>query len=227
MVFPHRNHVSNIWTNFGGGRYHWYCVDAWVVYDNCVMRIVHTCCYNSAIHIFCGYPEKSMDFFPWDGTSMGDGSGNGIKVHSWDGSLTRSEFPIWLSHLRSFSAATLPITFRCLEENNGIDKRVTRFVLPGMSALWKAQRVKQICAIGIINFMGRSIALPKSQPAGSVTSESRRVGGGWGWGDKLTPPGHLPDFFPLVKLSARNFKANCDSLSAKSRTIFMLEKLTV
>ena len=28
------------------------------------------------------------------------------------------------------SAATLPITFRCLEENNGIDKRVTRFVLP-------------------------------------------------------------------------------------------------
>lgn len=28
------------------------------------------------------------------------------------------------------SAATLPITFRCLEENNHIDKRVTRFVLP-------------------------------------------------------------------------------------------------
>ena len=27
------------------------------------------------------------------------------------------------------SAATLPVTFRCLEENNGIDKRVTRFVV--------------------------------------------------------------------------------------------------
>uniref|UniRef100_A0A8D2Q572 Amino acid transporter n=1 Tax=Varanus komodoensis TaxID=61221 RepID=A0A8D2Q572_VARKO len=27
-------------------------------------------------------------------------------------------------------SATLPVTFRCLEENNGVDKRVTRFVLP-------------------------------------------------------------------------------------------------
>ncbi len=29
-----------------------------------------------------------------------------------------------------FSAATLPVTFRCLEVNLGIDTRITRFVLP-------------------------------------------------------------------------------------------------
>lgn len=28
------------------------------------------------------------------------------------------------------SSATLPVTFKCLEENNKVDKRVTRFVLP-------------------------------------------------------------------------------------------------
>lgn len=30
----------------------------------------------------------------------------------------------------SSSSATLPVTFRCAEENNCIDKRITRFVLP-------------------------------------------------------------------------------------------------
>ncbi|XP_061566022.1 excitatory amino acid transporter 3 isoform X1 [Cololabis saira] len=30
----------------------------------------------------------------------------------------------------SLSSATLPVTFRCAEENNRIDKRITRFVLP-------------------------------------------------------------------------------------------------
>lgn len=34
--------------------------------------------------------------------------------------------PLFVCH----SAGTLPVTFRCLEDNLGIDKRVTRFVLP-------------------------------------------------------------------------------------------------
>lgn len=35
-----------------------------------------------------------------------------------------------LSHSVSTSSATLPITFKCLLENNHIDRRIIRFVLP-------------------------------------------------------------------------------------------------
>lgn len=38
---------------------------------------------------------------------------------------------IWITAvILSSSSATLPVTFRCAEENNRIDKRITRFVLP-------------------------------------------------------------------------------------------------
>ncbi|XP_014858085.1 PREDICTED: excitatory amino acid transporter 2 isoform X3 [Poecilia mexicana] len=40
-------------------------------------------------------------------------------------------FQAWITALGTASSAgTLPVTFRCLEENLAIDKRVTRFVLP-------------------------------------------------------------------------------------------------
>ena len=37
---------------------------------------------------------------------------------------------MYLYYFFPVSAATLPVTYRCLEENNKIDHRVTRFVLP-------------------------------------------------------------------------------------------------
>jgi len=58
------------------------------------------------------------------------------------------------------SAATLPITFRCLEENLGIDKRLTRFILPvgatinmDGTALYEATS-----AIFIAQSVGRNLA---------------------------------------------------------------------
>ena len=60
----------------------------------------------------------------------------------------------WLRvHIVPCSSATLPTTMRCIEEKNGIDRRISRFVLPlgatvnmdgtalyeGVSAIWIAQ----------------------------------------------------------------------------------------
>ena len=33
-------------------------------------------------------------------------------------------------NFNSYSAATMPTTLRCVEENNNIDRRVSRFVIP-------------------------------------------------------------------------------------------------
>ena len=43
----------------------------------------------------------------------------------------RGMLQAWLTAIgTSSSTATLPVTFRCLEEINKVDKRVTRFMLP-------------------------------------------------------------------------------------------------
>ncbi len=59
------------------------------------------------------------------------------------------------------SAATLPVTFRCLEEHNNIDKRITRFVLPigatinmDGTALYEA-----VAAIFIAQATGRTLSV--------------------------------------------------------------------
>eukprot|EP00795_Rhopilema_esculentum_P007649 gene7649-13470_t len=75
------------------------------------------------------------------------------------------------------SAATLPVTFRCLEENNHIDKRITRFVLPvgatinmDGTALYEAIAAMFIAqAVGVSLSTGDIIAI-------SITSTLASVG---------------------------------------------------
>ena len=44
--------------------------------------------------------------------------------YNWSGTFNEN------LNLFFYSAATLPITMRCLEENLKVDKRITRFILP-------------------------------------------------------------------------------------------------
>ncbi|XP_022245600.1 excitatory amino acid transporter 2-like isoform X2 [Limulus polyphemus] len=77
-------------------------------------------------------------------------------------------------------AATLPITFRCLEENNHIDKRVTRFVLPvgatvnmDGTALYEAVAAIFIAQMNGINLSaGQVIAVSLTATAASVGAAS-------------------------------------------------------
>ncbi|XP_054912478.1 excitatory amino acid transporter 3 isoform X2 [Poeciliopsis prolifica] len=60
-------------------------------------------------------------------------SSRSVNLFSFAFHLLRSYLPIFKGSqflTMCFSSATLPVTFRCAEENNHIDKRITRFVLP-------------------------------------------------------------------------------------------------
>uniref|UniRef100_A0ABM5EI04 Amino acid transporter n=1 Tax=Pogona vitticeps TaxID=103695 RepID=A0ABM5EI04_9SAUR len=75
-------------------------------------------------------------------------------------------FQAWLTALGTASSAgTLPVTFRCLEENLKIDRRVTRFVLPigatinmDGTALYEAVAAIFIAQMNSINLDGGQIA---------------------------------------------------------------------
>ena len=78
------------------------------------------------------------------------------------------------------SSATLPVTFRCLEENLGIDKRVTRFVLPvgatvnmDGTALYEAVATIFIAQMNGINFnIGEVVVISLTATAASIGAAS-------------------------------------------------------
>lgn len=87
----------------------------------------------------------------------------------------------WITALgTASSAATLPVTFRCLEENLHIDKRVTRFVLPvgatvnmDGTALYEAVAAIFIAQMnGIHLSLGQIIAVSMTATAASIGAAS-------------------------------------------------------
>ncbi|XP_022645706.1 excitatory amino acid transporter 2-like isoform X2 [Varroa jacobsoni] len=87
----------------------------------------------------------------------------------------------WITALgTASSAATLPVTFRCLEENLHIDKRVTRFVLPvgatvnmDGTALYEAVAAIFIAQMnGIYLSPGQIIAVSLTATAASIGAAS-------------------------------------------------------
>ncbi|XP_013787025.1 excitatory amino acid transporter-like isoform X2 [Limulus polyphemus] len=93
----------------------------------------------------------------------------------------RGMLQAWVTALgTASSAATLPITFRCLEENNNIDKRVTRFILPigatvnmDGTALYEAVAALFIAQMnGISLSVGQIIAVSLTATAASIGAAS-------------------------------------------------------
>ncbi|RXN31839.1 excitatory amino acid transporter 3-like protein [Labeo rohita] len=69
-------------------------------------------------HILCVCEEESIHLHSGNGTGFANSSHDFLKETAINKTL------------HYISSATLPVTFRCAEENNRIDKRITRFVLP-------------------------------------------------------------------------------------------------
>ncbi|XP_064628552.1 excitatory amino acid transporter-like isoform X2 [Lineus longissimus] len=125
-------------------------VDFFIVMNEIVMRLVQVIIWYSPFGIMCLIAGKILEIDDIGKTAQQLGMYLitvlvGLIIHG-AGTLPLLYFAVtrknpltffrgllqaWVTALgTSSSAATLPITFRCLEENLGVDKRVTHFVLP-------------------------------------------------------------------------------------------------
>lgn len=175
-------------------------VDFFVVLNEIVMRLVFIIMWYAPFGIMCLIMGKLMEIGDLGNTLAQLGLYmvaviSGLAIHSL-GTLPLIYFIItrrnpyvfysgmlqaWLTALgTSSSAATLPITFRCLEENLKVDKRVTRFVLPvgatinmDGTALYEAVAAIFIAQMnGIYLDVGQIITVSLTATAASVGAAS-------------------------------------------------------
>lgn len=175
-------------------------VDFFIVLNEIVMRLVFIIMWYAPFGIMCLIMGKLMEIGDLGNTLAQLGLYmvaviSGLAIHSL-GTLPLIYFIVtrknpyvfykgmlqaWLTALgTSSSAATLPITFRCLEENLKIDKRVTRFVLPvgatinmDGTALYEAVAAIFIAQMnGIYLDVGQIITVSLTATAASVGAAS-------------------------------------------------------
>lgn len=115
---------DNVDQQFGGD-----CTDAGSVHGDGYPGSIDSRCDHTAGDILAVDPKEPCRVLQGYDAGSGYGFGNGVEVAIDQQLLSNTFRSSWYTTLMIFSAATLPITFRCLEENNKIDSRVTRFVV--------------------------------------------------------------------------------------------------
>uniref|UniRef100_A0A915ATV9 Amino acid transporter n=2 Tax=Parascaris univalens TaxID=6257 RepID=A0A915ATV9_PARUN len=125
-------------------------VDFFVIMDQVIMRLVMMIMWYSPVGIMCLIMGKILEIHDLADTARMLAMYMvtvllGLAIHSLISLpllffvctkknpyvFMRGLLQAWITALgTASSSATLPMTFRCLEENLGVDRRVTRFVLP-------------------------------------------------------------------------------------------------
>ncbi|CAJ0585593.1 unnamed protein product, partial [Mesorhabditis spiculigera] len=125
-------------------------IQFFVILDKVIMKLVMAVMWYSPIGIFCLIVNRILEI-----PNIGDAARmlamymitviSGLAIHSLitlpivffvftrknPYTFMKGLAQAWVTALgTASSSATLPITYKCLEENLGVDRRVTRFVLP-------------------------------------------------------------------------------------------------